>query len=102
MIPLLPKWYLNHNRPTFYDSDAGTMLELADSMHSKMNEVIDDYNKFTDETNELVSSKLAEYEQDLETSKTAMRQEFQDFIDVVDMRFSGLEEALNLAKEING
>lgn len=111
MIPLLPKWYLNHNRPTFYDTDSGTMLELAGNMYGKMNEIIADYNEFVDDTNRTVTEKLTEYEQSINEGRRALRQEFQDFIDIVDMKINKLEtnystetieELLDLAKEING
>ena len=41
-IQLLPKMYLHGNRPSFYDSDSVTVLELSAQMRGKMNELIDD------------------------------------------------------------
>lgn len=91
MIPLLPKWYLNHNRPTFYDTDAGTILELAGNLHGKMNEIIDDYNKFVDNVTERLTIYEQDTTQDFELFKTGIRQEFQDFIDTVDIRIQHIE-----------
>lgn len=92
MIPLLPKWYLNHNRPTFYDTDAGTMLELAGNMHGKMNEIIDDYNEFVESINNRIEEHLTDSETNWELFKTGLRQEFQDFIDAVDMKIANIEK----------
>ena len=61
MIPLLPKWCLHGNRPTFYDCDAVTMLELASNLHGSMNTVIAEYNKLAEEVN----SRLGDIEQNV-------------------------------------
>lgn len=92
MIPLLPIWNLNPNRSSFYDRDSGTLLELAAKLHSTMNELIDDYNKFIVDINE----KLSKFEQDStadrELFETGLRQEFQDFIDTVDLKIANIEK----------
>lgn len=95
MIPLLPRWNLNPNRSSFYDRDAGTLLELAAKLHSSMNELIEDYNKFVEETNKTVTEKLTEYEQSINEGRRALRQEFQDFIDHVDMKIDNVEKNTN-------
>ena len=94
MIPLLPKWHLHGNRPTFYDTDAVTMLELASTLHGSMNTLIDDYNKFVDNVNETISELMKATEQDQEVFKTAIRQEFQDFIDIVNLKVAKMENDL--------
>lgn len=95
MINLLPKWYLNENRPSFYDMDAGTMLELATSMHGKMNEVIDDHNQHSENIDKIINDFLTGQEQDREIFKTALRQEFQDFIDVINLKYNSQEDRID-------
>lgn len=90
MIPLLPRWNLRPNRPSFYDTDSGTILELASTLHKTMNSLIEDYNKFVDNVNNTITEFTTESEQDRETFEIAIRQEFQDFIDVVDLKITGL------------
>lgn len=91
MLPLLPRWNLNPNRSSFYDRDSGTLLELAAKLHSSMNELIDDYNKIIGDINE----KLSKFEQystaDRELFETGLRQEFQDFIDTIDLKIQHIE-----------
>lgn len=94
MIPLLPKWHLHGNRPTFYDGDAVTMLELASTLHGSMNTVIDEYNKLADSVNRTITEFMESTDKDLEVFETAIRQEFQDFIDVVTLKISAQDKEL--------
>ena len=86
MIPLLPKWNLMGNKPSFYDTDSKTLLELANTLHSKMNELIEDYNRFVDTINNTITEFTQGETQKREVFEVAIRQEFQDFIDIVDMK----------------
>lgn len=98
MIPLLPRWNLHANRPTFYDTDAVTMLELASRLHGSMNELIADYNKFTEELEKKFTEFIDSENKDEETFRTALRQEFQDFIDTVDLKMRDQDRAIENAK----
>lgn len=95
MIPLLPKWYLHGNRPTFYDADSVTMLELASTLHGSMNTLIEDYNHFVDNVNNTITEFINATEKDQEVFQVAIRQEFQDFIDIVNLKYSEMELVLN-------
>lgn len=99
MINLLPKWNLHSNRPTFYDTDSVTMLELAAKLHGAMNELITEYNQFVENTNATIQNFIDSTNQDQETFETALRQEFQDFIDIVDLKLKAMEE-MNASLEI--
>lgn len=91
MIPLLPNWNLNPNRSSFYDRDAGTLLELAAKLHASMNELIEDYNNFVESVTNNLNGFEAETTEQIELVKTGLRQEFQDFIDAVDIRIQHIE-----------
>lgn len=55
MIPRitpLPKWVLTDLQPAFYDTEAVTVLELLSKIYGKIEEIVEDYNKFTDEVDE--------------------------------------------------
>lgn len=101
MISPLPKWNLRNNAPSFYSTDAVTMLELAARLHASMNKLIDDYN----ERSEALEARLTEFEtgarEDMETHETSIRQEFQDFIDIVNLKVLDVEQAIeNLSDQI--
>lgn len=97
MIPLLPKWHLHGNRPTFYDGDAVTMLELASTLHASMNSVIEEYNKLEESVNKSVSEFMAGEVKNREEFEVGLRQEFQDFIDIVNLKYTEMELILNNA-----
>lgn len=84
-VELLPKLFLHGTQPTFYDGDAVTMLELASRLHGKMNELIINYDEFVTNANTLIEGFINSANQDREVFETELRQEFQDFIDKVDL-----------------
>lgn len=98
MIELLPKWNLHGNKHSFYEADSVTLLELASRLTGTMNALIDDYNTFRDSVNNQVTEFINSTNADQEAFETALRQEFQDFIDIVDLKVKTLEE---LEKEIS-
>ena len=90
MIDRLPNWYLHNNAPSFYDEDAVTLLELAARLHGSMNELIEDYNTRSAAFEKRISEFETGVSGDFMVHETALRQEFQDFIDVVDLKVLAL------------
>jgi uncharacterized protein YukE len=70
------------------------MLELASTLHSSMNDLITDYNSFVDNVNKTITEFVQNTEQDQETFQVAIRQEFQDFINIVDTKLTGMNNTL--------
>ena len=99
MLELLPRWNLHANKATFYDTDSVTMLELASKLHGTMNELISEYNKFTDGLQTKINEFIESDGQEKETFKTALRQEFQDFIDVINLKIKSQDNIINSTKE---
>lgn len=98
-IELLPKMLLSDTRPAFYDRESATAIEATAKIHAAINEVIADYNKFADEANGKIESLAKEISSELELFKTSIRQEFQDFIDIVDLRLIEPSSALEIDEE---
>ena len=90
MMELLPKLNLQNTIPSFYDTESVTVLELTSKLYGAMNELIKDYNNFVEETNNKITEFTEGTNENLETFETAMRQEFQDFIDVVNLKIEGM------------
>ena len=86
MIDLLNKWNLHDNKYSFYDIESLTLTEMTARIYSKMNELIEDYNKFVDNTNKTIDDFIKGEIENREVFEVAIRQEFQDFIDVVDLK----------------
>ena len=56
-----------------------------------MQELINENNAFAGEMETKINEFTAETTEELELFKTSMRQEFQDFIDTVDMKLAGID-----------
>ena len=85
-MQLLPKWVLTNKFPSVYDSEAKTVLEQTARIYGAMNDLITEYNAFADRTNQLITEFTASATQNQEQFEIAMRQEFQDFIDVIEIK----------------
>ena len=92
----LPKWCITDRFPALYDVESATTIEQTAKIYGAMNELVDEYNKHA----ETINNELEKFENgliaDFETYKVAMRQEFQDFIDVIDLK---MQDAYNFMKE---
>ena len=87
----LPKWCITDKFPALYDTESATAIEMVAKIYGAMNEMIEDYNKWVDNTNKHIEDFENDVTADVETFKVAMRQEFQDFIDVIDLRMQSAE-----------
>lgn len=85
-MQLLPKWVLTNKFPSIYDSESKTVLEQTARIYGAMNELITEYNAFADRTNQLITEFTASATQNQEQFEIALRQEFQDFIDVIEIK----------------
>ena len=85
-MKLLPKWIMQDTQPAIYDAESVTNLEAIAKLRAAMNELITQFNAFVEEVNAKVDNFIAETTQDQEVFETALRQEFQDFIDLVELK----------------
>lgn len=95
MISLLPRWALTNPQPAFLDGESGSVLEQTAKMYAKVNELITEYNSFTENINTQMKEFLDADAKAKEEHMTAIRQEFQDFIDVVNLKVLELETSMN-------
>ena len=82
----LPHWVITDKLPALYDHESGTAIEQTAKIYGAMNQLIDEYNQFVDHINETIETFIKERNGDYEVFKVAIRQEFQDFIDKVDLK----------------
>ena len=90
-MKLLPKWVLTGGLPASTDHESATCIEQTYKLYGAMQDLITDYNAFADKVNADILAHKEQYESDWETYQTSFRQEFQDFIDVVDLKIAELE-----------
>ena len=94
MIGLIPNLIIQPTAPAFYDGDSVTVIEAMAKLQGKMNEVITAFNTLEENVTNQIAEFKASTDQDLETFETAMRQEFQDFIDVVDLKLNTMRSEI--------
>lgn len=90
----LPKWRLTNPFPAFLDSESGTAIEQTAKVYGAMQTLIDEYNAFAESVEKQINEFTAETEADQKVFETALRQEFQDFIDTIDMKLATMETTL--------
>lgn len=102
MILKLPKWCLTNKFPAFHDVESLTAIEQTARVYGKINELIDNYNSFAENINKTLEEYAKADQEEEEVFQVAMRQEFQDFINVVDLKIRELEQyvKVNLNVEI--
>lgn len=83
---LLPPFRPMNSIPSFHDIESVTIQELAAKLHSTMNNIITEFNSMAESVNEKVDNYTTGHNEALEVFKVAIRQEFQDFIDIVDLK----------------
>ena len=99
----LPLWVLNEKFPSFYDMESKTVIEQTVRVYGAMRSLIEEYNKMISDLN----GNMEEFEQlfgtNYENFAMGLRQEFQDFIDVVNLQIEKLEQYMtnNLEDAIN-
>ncbi|MBO7241786.1 MAG: hypothetical protein J6U90_04975 [Methanobrevibacter sp.] len=102
MIPLLPHWALTNKHPAFYDNESGSVIEHTAKMYAKVNELVVEYNSFVENVNTIIKDFTTTTTKDLEAFEVALRQEFQDFIDTVNLHIMSqdkdIEDAVNYMK----
>lgn len=88
----LPIWTRPATLPAFHDGESASVIEQTYKLYNAMQELITEYNAFAEEVNQKISDHEAKYNADMEIFTTSLRQEFQDFIDVVELKIADLEQ----------
>ena len=95
---LLPKWIMQDTSPAVYDTESVTALEGVAKLHAAMQALIKEYNELVENINTQFTQIVTSYGKDQKEHETALRQEFQDFIDVINLKIAyltGSETPLN-------
>lgn len=94
---LLPHWVLTDKFPAFYDSESKTALEQTARVYGAMQQLITEYNKFVDNVNQHIAVFENAAKKDYEIFTTSIRQEFQDFIDIIDLKIKSQDSIISNA-----
>lgn len=84
-MQLLPKWVLTNKFPSVYDSESKTVLEQTARIYGAINDLINEYNSFADNVNTIITEFTKSTTKNQVEFELALRQEFQDFIDTIEI-----------------
>lgn len=96
----LPKWVLPGNKHAIYDSESVTAITMTAKLYAKMNELIEEYNGFADRWNETITEFTTITNDNAESFKVGLRQEFQDFIDTVNLQIQASEHSVESYRKL--
>lgn len=91
----LPLWVLPNSKPGFYDTESATAIEQTAKLYRAMQDLIEEYNSFATRVNEEIEKFMSGTEKDYDVFKVALRQEFQDFIDVIELKYKNQDQIIN-------
>ena len=82
----LPHWGLRDKHPSIYDRESATAIEMVSKLYGKVNEIISNYNSFLERVEKRIDDFEDSNDKNYEVFTIGLRQEFQDFIDVVELK----------------
>ena len=102
-IENLPNWCLVNKNPSFYDTESATVLEETSKLYGKMQELINDYNLFTEELNKSLTDFTTETNENQKCFTDKTTKLIEDYIKSIDMKVAELTVYLktNLAQTID-
>ena len=83
--PLTPIMF-GSNQPYYFDQDTKTLPELCALLHGKMNETVAAFNELEADLHAQQENFIESARSEMALHDSALRQEFQDFIDIVDLK----------------
>ena len=82
----LPKWRLTNKSPAFYDTESGTAIEQTAKVYAAMQELTEDFIKFTQE----MALAMTEFKEQVETSNIRYKEDLceimENYIKSVDLK----------------
>lgn len=93
----LPPWSIPDMHPTFFDNESATAIEMVAKIYGVVQTIADEYTSFSERIETLMNQYTDGANEELENFKVGLRQEFQDFIDIVNRKMKGYEIQLKEA-----
>lgn len=99
----LPHWSITDKFPAFFDTESATAIEQTAKLYGAMNTLIDSYNEWVDKINAEIEEFENSTDKNIEKFAMGLRQEFQDFIDVIELKIASqdkeIEDAVKYMKD---
>ena len=95
MIARLPYWVLTEKNPAFYDSESKTTVEMTAKVYAKIQELIDDYNKFVDDINKEIELFEGSINNEQNCFEDKITKVIHDYIDFLDSKVANQDKVIN-------
>ena len=87
-ITPLPHWVLTDYQSAFYDSESGTVLQAMARIYPKIEELIDDYNNYVKQINNIINEFQTGIIKDFECFKNCITTTMTQYIESIDTKMS--------------
>ena len=88
MIKPLPYWVVPNTLPGFYETEGATAIQMVARIYGKIQDLIEDYNKFVDQVNQHIEEYETNINQSFECFKNRMIQTMNDYIETIDNKIN--------------
>lgn len=103
MIKLLPHWVLTDNHPAFYDTESRTAIQMVARLYGKMQELIEDYNTYIDQINQIITDFEEDFNSGVEEFKEEINGIISDFTATINEKVAGQDLAIETFESyVNG
>lgn len=87
-ISPLPHWVLTNYQSAFYDSESGTVLQAMARIYPKIEELINDYNNYVKQIDNIINDFQSGMIDDFECFKNCIIKTMTDYIQSIDTKMS--------------
>lgn len=95
MIARLPYWVLTNATPSVYESESKTAVEMVAKVYAKMQELVDEYNKFTETINSTIETFINDTNINQEEFECRITKVIHDYLDYLDTRLDKQDTIIN-------
>lgn len=94
MLKPLPRWVLTNDYPAFYDTESVTAIEMVAKLYGRMQELIEDYNHFIDNIEEIDREFEEGLIEDFNDFKDQIQNELDGYIALVNQKLEDQDEEI--------
>ena len=88
MIKRLPYWVVPDSLPAFYETEGATAIQMVAKLYAKMQDMIDDYNKFVTQVNKEIEDFETGINKDFDKFKNCVMKLMSDYIETIDTKIN--------------
>lgn len=94
MIKKLPYWVVPDSLPAFYETEGATAIQMVAKLYGKVQEMIEDYNRFVDQVNTEIDNFEKGITKNFEDFKTCVMKLMNDYIETIDTKINMQDQSI--------